>query len=246
MSIFYEQTPNPEDILFLDVESVAQFPRYEDTDERSRELWNKKASFLKAEEGEDTPEKLYSRAGIYSEFGKIICISTGFLQQDNGIWKFRVKSFYNDDEKVVLQDFAQLLLHKKFSDPVTRICGHNVREFDVPYIARRMVINSIDLPPQLRIAGKKPWEVSHLDTMELWKFGDFKNFTSLDLLSHVLGIPSPKTNMDGSMVNDVYHKEHDLERIRKYCEQDVVTTANVLLRLLGKDLIAPENVVSMS
>jgi uncharacterized protein YprB with RNaseH-like and TPR domain len=225
-------------ILFLDIETVPQKQAFDELTETEKELWTRKAEFLR--KGElDTPATIYNRAGIYAEFGKIICISTGILTVKNGKKQFRIKSFYGHDEKQLLEDFAALL-HSHFSKPHHLLCAHNGREFDFPFIARRMIINHIRLPAILNISGKKPWEVQHLDTMELWRFGDYKNFTPLNLLAHVLGIPSPKEDIDGSMVWFVYWKENNLQRIVNYCQRDVVTVARIYLRMQGEDSIPDE------
>ncbi len=224
-------------ILFLDIETVPMVEKYEQLPERFKNLWDKKAGYLKRED-DDTPEKLFERAGIYSEFGKIVCISVGFIKNR----EFRVKSFYGDDEKILLEEFSDLL-NNHYKDRDSLLCAHNGKEFDYPYIARRMVINGLRLPFILNIAGKKPWEVAHLDTMELWKFGDYKNYTSLELLSAIFGIETPKGDIDGSQVAGVYYKDKDLERISKYCQRDTLTVAQVLLSFMGKPLIKEEDVI---
>ena len=227
-----------EDILFLDIETVPQFPEYEEMPENLKLLWDKKAGYL-AKSEEDTPETLFTRAGIYAEFGKIICISTGIIHEDT----FRVKSFYGDDEKIFLEEFAEML-NRYYNRPSHLLCGHNGKEFDFPYIARRMLVNGIRLPKILNLHGKKPWEIQHLDTMELWKFGDYKNFTSLQLLTTIFNIPSPKDDIDGSMVGEVYWKEKNLERIVEYCQKDTLAVAQLLLRYLGKPIIDDKDVVN--
>ncbi|MBG0780897.1 MAG: ribonuclease H-like domain-containing protein [Bacteroidales bacterium] len=224
-------------VLFLDIETVPAVPTYQNLNERMQKLWDKKAAKIIKDES-DTPESIYDRAGIYSEFGKIIVISVGFL---NG-HEFRVKSFYGDDEKLLLEEFAELL-NRYYNYPDSMLCAHNGKEFDFPYIARRMLINGIDLPLILQIAGKKPWEIRHLDTMELWKFGDFKNYTSLDLLTAVFEIPTPKDDIDGSMVGKVYWQDKDLERIREYCQKDVLAIAQLMRRYLNLPLIKEENII---
>lgn len=224
-------------VLFLDIETVPMCASYSDLPEKFIPLWDKKASYLRREE-EDSPETLFSRAGIYAEFGKIVCISFGMLIDGH----FRIKSFYGDDEKALLAEFADLL-ETKFSDKNFLLCAHNGKEFDFPYISRRMLINGISLPEILDLAGKKPWEVSHLDTMELWKFGDFKNYTSLEVLAAVFDIPTPKDDIDGSQVGKVYWEDKDLNRIVTYCQKDVLTIAQLFLRYQGKALLEEEQVV---
>jgi len=228
---------NIENILFLDIETAPEYPSYDDLPEIFKKLWDKKAMRIKKEEN-DTPDFLYERAGIYSEFGKIICISVGIMKDG----EIRIKSFFGDDEKLLLSDFSKML-STKFNSKTHLLCAHNGKEFDFPYIARRMLIHNIRLPEMLDIAGKKPWEISHLDTMELWKFGDYKNYTSLELLAAIFNIPTPKDDIDGSMVGEVYWKEKDLPRIVKYCQKDVLTIAQLFLKYKGKPLIADDKVV---
>lgn len=228
---------NFEKILFLDIETVPMVPDYNQLPEKFKKLWDKKAERLKKEEN-DTPDILYGRAGIYSEFGKIICISVGFMKNR----EFRIKSFYGDDELILLKEFSELL-EKYYNSRDHLLCAHNGKEFDYPYIARRMLINGLPLPGILNIAGKKPWEVAHLDTMELWKFGDYKNYTSLELLTAVFGIDTPKEDIDGSMVAEVYYNENDLERIVKYCQRDTLTVAQLLLCYLGKPKIKEQDII---
>jgi 3'-5' exonuclease len=231
--------------LFLDIETVPAFLEFGHLPTTMKNHWTKKTERIwpsnqsTSSAVDSAPEDLYrQRAGIYAEFGKIICISVGLLVQDGGEQALRLKSFSGDDEKSLLHDFAQLL-EKRFSDPNhVVIAGHNIKEFDIPYICRRMLVNQIALPDVLQLSGKKPWEVKHLaDTMEMWRFGDIKNFTSLDLLAAILDIPSPKDDIDGSQVSEVYWIEKDLQRIVQYCEKDVLTSANVFLRLQGFPLI---------
>jgi 3'-5' exonuclease len=228
-------------ILFLDIETVSQQPSFEHLTEDWKFLWKRKAGVLLRNKEEETPEGIYGRAGIYAEFGKIICISCGVLQGPPADRKIILKSFYGDDEKQVLQEFTDMVVkwgmgHTKY------LCAHNGREFDFPYLCRRMVVHHIIIPPILHLAGKKPWEVNHLDTMELWKFGDFKSYTSLNLLAFTLGIATPKDDIDGSMVGETYWQEKDLARIVTYCQKDVVTVAQVYLRMQGEALIKDENI----
>lgn len=230
-----------ENILFLDIETVPAFPTYADVPEEWKKLWDKKAILI-GKEKDDTPESLYNRAGIYAEFGKIICISVGVLKTIEGKEQFRIKSFFGDDEKLLLANFSELL-KKHFSKTENRLCGHNAKEFDFPWIARRMMIHGIRIPTLLDTAGKKPWETTHLDTMEMWKFGDFKNHTSLNLLAALFGIPTPKDDIDGSQVHKVYYEEKNLERIVKYCQKDVLTVLQLLRKFRGESLIKEEDVV---
>lgn len=228
---------NLHNVLFLDIETVPAFQKYNDLSERMRKLWDKKATYLIGDT-EKTPEEMYDRAGIYSEFGKIIVISVGFFHRK----EFRIKSYYGDEEKVLLEEFA-MLLNRHYNEVDALLCAHNGKEFDFPYIARRMLINGIELPLILQFAGKKPWEIKHIDTMELWKFGDYKNYTSLDLLTAIFQIPTPKDDIDGSQVAKVYYEERNLERIKTYCQKDVLAIAQLMRRYLNQPLITEDQVI---
>jgi predicted PolB exonuclease-like 3'-5' exonuclease len=222
-------------ILFLDIETAPCVPDYEHLDSKGKFLWDKKAAQI-AKSAEEDPETLFAKAGIYAEFGKIICISCGIVANDGKDLTLRIKSFYNDVEKELLADFSEML-NKSFNDDTKYLCAHNGKEFDFPYIARRMLINGLKIPTILNTAGKKPWEVRHLDTMELWKFGDYKHYTSLDLLTYVFKIPTPKDDIDGSQVHSVYWNEGDLPRIVKYCQKDVVAIVNLFLKYRSEEII---------
>lgn len=237
-------------ILFLDVETVSQHSHFEGLDARGRGLWQQKIGFMARRDDhawaeDDFAQSYTDKAAIYAEFGKIIVISAGIISQTEGSGpSLRIKSFYGHEEKAVLEQFSAILA-KNFNDPNAHIlCGHNIREFDIPYLCRRMTIHEISLPTLFNITGKKPWEVKYIaDTMELWKYGDHKNFTSLDLLAYTLGIPSPKNEMDGSKVGQAYWQEDRLEEIKQYCERDVVTVAQVYLRLNNLPLLSEGQVV---
>ena len=228
---------NFEKILFLDIETVPMVPSYDRLPAPFKKLWDRKAEFLARKE-DDTSQNLFSQAGIYAEFGKIICISVGFMYNR----EFRIKSFYGEEELELLKEFSDLL-NRYYNHREQVLCAHNGKEFDFPYIARRMLINGLPLPHIINIAGKKPWEIPHLDTMELWKFGDFKNYTSLELLAAVYGIPTPKDDIDGSQVAAVYYEEGNLDRIVQYCQRDTLTVAQLLLCYLGRPMIKEEDVV---
>ncbi|MBP6089650.1 MAG: 3'-5' exonuclease [Crocinitomicaceae bacterium] len=227
-----EKTPLDR-VLFLDIETVPQTYQFPDLEETPRKLFEAKTRFMQNED--KSFEDLYNdRGGIYAEFGKIICISVGFVHETRTGNEIRMKSFYHDDEETLLKQFVSLLENNpKYSI----LCGHNAKEFDFPYICRRLLINGMKLPSVLDIAGKKPWEISHLDTLELWKFGDYKAFTSLALLCHVFQIPTPKDDISGADVARVYYEEKDLERIKVYCEKDVVALIQLFLRMRGNALV---------
>ena len=224
-----------EKVLFLDIETVPQTYQFPDLDEEGKYLFESKTRFMQNDE--KSFEQLYhERAGIYAEFGKIVCISVGFVRETSTGKQIRMKSFYHDDEETLLNQFKRLL-EEHYNTPYHILCGHNAKEFDFPFICRRMLINGIELPAILDIAGKKPWEINHLDTMELWKFGDYKAYTSLALLCHVFKIPTPKNDISGADVARVYFEENDLERIKVYCEKDVVALIQLFLRMRGENLV---------
>jgi hypothetical protein len=232
---------NLEHILFLDIETVPLHREFSQLDEASKLLWEQKTKYQRKDDF--TPEEFYDRAGIWAEFGKIICISAGYFKLKGDVRNFRVTSFHGA-EKDILKEF-NALLETHFSRPHHVLCAHNGKEFDFPYLARRMIINGIEIPFKLNLFGKKPWEVPHLDTMELWKFGDYKTFTSLKLMAHVLGVPSPKDDIDGSEVRDVYYEENDIDRIIVYCEKDTITVAQIFLRLRNETLLEEDEILSI-
>lgn len=231
-------------ILFLDIETVPCVPDYKHLDSKGKALWDKKAAQI-AKSADEDPETLFAKAGIYAEFGKIICISCGIVAKEGDDLTLRVKSFYNDTEKELLADFSEML-NKSFNDDTKYLCAHNGKEFDFPYIARRMLINGLTIPAILNIAGKKPWEVRHFDTMELWKFGDYKHYTSLDLLTYIFKIPTPKDDIDGSQVHSVYWSDGDLPRIVKYCQKDVVAIVNLFFRYRSEQLIEKNQIIYLT
>lgn len=220
-----------EKILFLDIETVPQFPQWDQLDATGQQLWEKKT---KPQRKEDiTAEDFYEdRGGIMAEFGKIICISVGMADKEDAL---KIKSFYSDDEKSLLLEFCEIFNAPRLRDAI--LCAHNGKEFDFPYIARRLLINGIQPPTPFQMFGKKPWEVPHLDTMELWKFGDWKSYVSLELLAHIFNVPTPKDDIDGSQVADVYYQDKDLLRIVKYCEKDVLTLCNIFRRMRQEDIL---------
>lgn len=228
-----------ENILFLDIETVPQEKEYSLLSEQWKKLWDHKANLIAKDD--ETPEELYPRAGIYAEFGKIVCISVGYLIEDGNKREFRVKSFYGSDEKELLLDFCELL-HQSYYAKTHFLCAHNGKEFDFPYLCRRILVNGIQMPDILDLAGKKPWDVKHLDTLQLWKFGDYKSYSSLELLAALFQVPTPKDDIDGSMINHIYHHDRDLERIKKYCQKDVVSLASIFMRMNNKPSLTQEEV----
>lgn len=231
-----------ERLLVLDIETVSAAKKYTDLTPKWKLLWDLKAKTLKPNGEEQSAEELYARAGIYAEFGKIICISVGYFRAFDEGYQFRVKSFYGHDEKKLLNEFANLL-NTSFHNKSFLLAGHNAKEFDFPYICRRMLANGVKLPLLLDIAGKKPWEIPHLDSMELWKFGDYKSYTSLNLLAALFDIATPKDDIDGSMVGQVYWEEQDVERIKTYCQKDIVTVAQIMLKWAQKPLLKEEDII---
>ena len=238
-----EATINLKNILFLDIETVPEKESFSDLDELRQNLFAAKTKYQRKDEL--TPEEFYERAGIWAEFGKIVCISVGFFEISTKVRKFRIKSFFGNDELLILDGFINLL-EQFFNQKQHLLCAHNGKEFDFPYLARRMIINNIAIPEKLNLFGKKPWEVAHLDTLEMWKFGDYKHYTSLNLLTNILGIASPKEDIDGSQVAKVYYEDNDVKRIAEYCENDVLAVAQVLLRFMNLELLKEEQVIRVS
>lgn len=230
---------NLENILFLDIETVPEMEDFNLLDEEKKHLFDLKTQYQRKDDY--TPEEFYERAGIWAEFGKIICISVGYFTFKGDIRHFRVTTFFGEENKVLL-DFSNLL-NSYFNKPQHLMCGHNAKEFDFPFIARRMIINQVRIPDKLNLFGKKPWEVPHLDTLEMWKFGDFKHYTSLKLLTKVLDVPSPKDDISGNEVAYVYYVEKDIDRIITYCEKDVIAVAQIFLRLRREDLLIDQEII---
>ncbi|MFY0598264.1 MAG: 3'-5' exonuclease [Cyclobacteriaceae bacterium] len=230
-------------LLILDIETVAQSADFSEIPATLQSHWERKASFLRNEDELSVEEMFASRAGIYAEFGKVIVVAVGIFQElKNGDLGIRVKSFANDDEKELLKTVKDFL-EKKFDPESLKLCGHNGKEFDFPYLSRRMLLNGLPLPYVLDNSGKKPWEVNFLDTLEMWKFGDRKNFTSLDLLTTIFDIPSSKSDIDGSKVNHVYYNEKNgLQRIETYCQGDVIATAQLFLKMKSLPLVKSKNI----
>ncbi|WP_407401734.1 ribonuclease H-like domain-containing protein [Chryseobacterium sp.] len=219
-----------EKVLFLDIETVPNYANFQEVPETEQNLWDKKTRYQRKEDF--SAEEYYDRAGIMAEFGKIICISIGIIDKNDTL---KIKSFADDDEKKLLLEFGNIFNSQRLRDVI--LCAHNGKEFDFPWIARRFLINGMMPPVPFQMFGKKPWEIPHLDTMELWKFGDYKSFISLELMAHVFGIPTPKDDIDGSLVSSIYYIEKDLQRIVDYCEKDVLTLANIFRRMRQEDLL---------
>jgi hypothetical protein len=232
------QNINYNKILFFDIETVPLTYKFKDLEERAQGLWDRKTRFLQ-ERDNLSPDELYEKAGIYAEFGKVVCISMGFVLQKEGETQIRVKSIASENEKILLQEYIDLL-NSYYNSPDFLFCAHNGKEFDIPFLCRRILINGLKLPFILNVSGKKPWEIKHLDTMELWKFGDFKNYTSLDLLTYIFNIPTPKDDMDGSQVAKVFYEEKNLDRIIHYCEKDVIATIQLFRKYQGDSIIDEE------
>ncbi|MBP2834132.1 3'-5' exonuclease [Aquimarina sp. U1-2] len=230
-----------EHILFLDIETVPEHYDFEELSDEMKLLWADKTKYQRKDEF--SPEAFYDRAGIWAEFGKIICISVGYFTLKGEMRSFRITSFHGE-EKQLLYDFKNLI-EMHFSSPYHVLCAHNGKEFDFPFIARRMIINGIALPFKLNLFGKKPWEIPHLDTLDLWKFGDYKHYTSLKLLTEILKVPSPKDDIDGSQVRNVYYEDRDIDRIIAYCEKDTVAVAQIILRLRQENVLDSDEIISV-
>ena len=230
-----------ENLFLIDIETVSGSQHYHLLDDIWKELWTEKV--FKSLPPDTTPEQYYPmRAAILAEFAKVVCISIGYFKRENNEWQLRIKSFYSENEKEVLNGFIATLqqLHSKNSRWV--FTGHNIKEFDIPFLCRRFLIHHLELPTFLDISGRKPWDVPMVDTMALWRFGDIKHFTSLKLLALILGIDSPKNDIDGKDVGRVYWREKNLQRIVEYCQRDVVTVAQLMLRFKNLPLLNKEQI----
>jgi DNA polymerase elongation subunit (family B) len=230
-------------VLFLDIETVASTDRYDSLDERMKVQWSRKANFFRQREQDQTDEDLFhERAGIYAEFGKIIVVAIGKItENEKGERCLKTKYFAQHDERLLLEEFKIAL--EKMDAASVKLCAHNGKEFDFPYLSRRMLVHGIALPSALNLSGKKSWDIPHLDTMEMWKFGDYKHYTSLDLLAAIFNIPTSKGELDGSKVNSAYYQQQDLNKIAEYCVGDVVAVAQLFLKLKGQGLIPSQNIV---
>ncbi len=232
-------------LLFIDIETVCAAPSYEQLPERMKALWDRKAG-TRAVRGESDAEKtsaelFYEKGAFFAEFGKAVCIAFGgFYFNEKEELSLRVRSLHGTDEAALLLGFRELT--GRYEPGQLILCAHNGKEFDFPFLCRRMLINSIEPPDALRIQGKKPWEIQHLDTMDLWKFGDYKSFTSLDLLAAVFDIPGSKSELTGDQVTRVYYEAHDFEKICRYCREDVVVLAQIYLKLHTLPLVKAENI----
>ncbi|MEP6674408.1 MAG: ribonuclease H-like domain-containing protein [Ferruginibacter sp.] len=227
-----------ENLLLIDIETVPQYPDFFSLPEDWKKLWKEKSGKFIPEN--ITAEEYYAqRAGIMAEFSKIVCISIGCFKQEEKMLQLRLQSFYNESESVLLQEFLHAV--KKIASVNDRwsFTGHNIKEFDIPFICRRLLANGITIPPFLDFQNMKPWETNLLDTFQYWRFGDYKNFTSLNLLAATLKVPSPKDDIDGSQVAAVYYQEKNIQRIVTYCQKDVVTVANIILRFSNQPLLDP-------
>lgn len=231
-----------ENLICIDIETVPAQPGLPSLPEDLKELYLKKSQRLKAEH-ETEEEQYFNHAGIYAEFGKVICISLGRFRKEKGEeLQLRIKSISGDDEKTLLGQFCELLTQHERKFRHLQFCGHNIREFDIPFICRRMLINNMGLPECLDFSGKKPWEIGMVDTLQLWRFGDVKHYTSIKLLALILGIESPKYDIDGKDVGRVFWQEKDLPRIVEYCQRDVITVAQLMMKFKNLPLLTPEQI----
>lgn len=231
-----------ENLFLMDIETVSSKESFHLLEDHWKELWGEK---IKRHLSPDsTPEEMYpQRAAIFAEFARVICISFGYFKKENEGWELRIKSLYGHNEQRILEEFSATINNLPANKKNWIFTGHNVKEFDIPFLCRRMLANNVSIPKRLNFQNMKPWETPILDTLHLWRFGDYKNYTSLKLLAAVLGVPSPKDDIDGSQVGNVYWKEKDLKRISVYCEKDVLTVGNIMLRFRGLPILNEGQVV---
>ena len=231
-----------ENLFLIDIETVSEEKAYDLLNDTWKQLWTEKIH--KALPENITAEEYYPlRAGIMAEFAKLVCISFGHFRTLNNSLQLRIKSFYSFNEKTILENFIKTLYHLHAINNQWCFTGHNIKEFDIPFLCRRMIVNNLSIPPFMDFQNMKPWETPVTDTLHLWRFGDYKHYTSLKLLAATLGIISPKDDIDGSMVGQVFWEDQNLERIATYCQKDVVTVANVMLRFKNLPLLLPEQIM---
>ncbi len=231
-----------ENLFLIDIETVSEKEHFHFLDDEWKDLWKEKN--IKNLPLNTSAEEYYPmRAAILAEFAKIVCISFGYFKKENNEWQLRIKSVCSENESDILSQFIATLKQLHSNNQQWIFTGHNIKEFDVPFLCRRMLVNGISIPPYIDFQNMKPWETPVLDTLHLWRFGDYKHYTSLKLLAAALGVPSPKDDIDGSMVGDVFWKEKNLKRISDYCQKDVVTVANVMLRFKGLPLLKDEQII---
>lgn len=243
---------------FVDTETIPGYKDFNDMPEELARMYERKFGHELANNDPDKfdnfEDHYRARAALYPEFGKIVCLVIGviFVDDKDKQEKLKLKTLCGRHEDKLLAEAAPII------DKFDSLVGHNSKEFDFPYLCKRFYVHGIQLPQILNIAGKKPWEVSLIDTMELWRFGSFKGSTSLELFAHCLGLPSPKQDMTGADVAKVYYEMFDhmkdgelpfeaesaaIQKIGKYCQGDVVTLANCYRKLKYQSVIASENVI---
>ncbi len=229
-------------VLFIDIETATLTSEFSLLSQGMQEQWVKKSKQLQSRVADESEPSLFyeEKAGIFAEFGRVVCVGLGCYQKEGNEWKFLLKSIYGNDEKVLLNKLVESIEKFYSQHKIVKFCGHNIKEFDIPFLCRRMIINGIALPKSMQLTSLKPWEIPHIDTLELWRFGDYKHYITLALLAETLGIPSPKDDIDGSMVSEVFWKENNLKRITDYCLKDVYTTAKIFTRLKGIDITETE------
>ena len=228
-------------LLLIDIETVSEKSVFTELNKDWQLLWEEKNS-RNLPEGITAADYYPQRAGVMAEFAKIVCISIGYFKKEDD-WQLRIKSFYHDDEKILLKDFIDTIQQMETINNKWCFTGHNIKEFDIPFLCRRLLINNFSIPPYLDFQNMKPWETNMIDTFQYWRFGDYKNYTSLKLLAAALNVPSPKDDIDGSQVGHVYWNENNLKRIAVYCQKDVVTVANIILRFKNMEMLREEQVI---
>lgn len=226
-----------QDVLFLDIETVPLYAEYDELEGMEKYLWDRTARYINTEE--ETDSETYAQAGVYAEFGRIVCICVGNIGIDNECEFLKLRCFYNDDERNLLLEFKSFL---QKLNTATILCAHNGKAFDFPFICRRMLINGIELPEIFVNSENKSSELQHLDTLEFWKFGDYQHFTSLEHLAHLFKLESSKKDIDRGSVQKVYYSQNDPQKIVDYCFNDVVTIAQLLLRFNNQNTIRTENI----
>ena len=221
-------------LLFVDIETVGvdeDLDSLHHTNPKLSKVWEETGwDYFKRKYSEDSElssnQMFVKRAALLPEFGKIVCISVGFIVPSG---ETKLDSFYGDEKNILISTSELLNRVDKLGFV---ICGHNVKNFDLPYIAKRMLINNIPVPKILPNYTIKPWESRVLDTKEVWGFNSFGGLSSLNLVCTSLGLETSKEGeVNGSNMHKYYYDSNNIEKIKNYCEEDVKCTINLVKKL---------------
>jgi len=222
-----------ESIIFLDIETVSLFPNLLLADDATKKEWARKIMKTNPTITPALLDDTYKeQAALHPEFSFITCISVGMVKGG----KVYIKNIFgfDHDEERTLEIFCETMqkIIEKMERLQPKLCAHFGKGFDYPFISKRMLVHGMTIPNILDSYGKKPWEITNLDTHEIWKMGGF-NSASLSAIAHAFGIPSPKDDIDGSQVGHVYWVDSKIDRIATYCAKDVFALINIFRCMQG-------------